>query len=166
MRKLVKEKRHPKAYKRAMRIVQLNSKKKAAQIAGSEVPVIARKDLVLQWVRAVLFSIDSNCATSCLQGSFALRFFQCLNKMHTPPYRVAFMRIVRLIQQAVFREYKRIICDNALSYGSKFVSTNSDFYTNSERRQSFGCIVSNMLAQRYVLKVSFFVFCTFANSIS
>jgi hypothetical protein len=64
------------------------------------------------------------------------------------------MRLVRLLEQAVFREYHRIVNDNALLYGTDFVSTNSDFYTNKERRESFGCLVSNMLAQQYHLEVS------------
>jgi hypothetical protein len=39
-------------------------------------------------------------------------------------------------------------------YGSDFASTNSDFFTNKERRESFGCIIANMLAQQYNFKVS------------
>jgi hypothetical protein len=65
------------------------------------------------------------------------------------------MRLVRLLEQALFREFKRIVADNALLYGSDFISTNSDFYTNRERRESFGCLVANMLAQKYVLLVRF-----------
>jgi hypothetical protein len=64
------------------------------------------------------------------------------------------MQIVRLLEQAIFREYHRIVNDNVLLYGTDFVSTNSDFYTNKERRESFGCLVANMLAQQYLLDVS------------
>jgi hypothetical protein len=42
-----------------------------------------------------------------------------------------------------------------LLYASDFASTNSDFYTNKERRELDGCLVLNMLAQQYLLKVSF-----------
>jgi hypothetical protein len=64
------------------------------------------------------------------------------------------MRITRLLEKAVFREYHRIVADNALLYGTDFASTNSDFYTNKERRESYGCLVANMLAQQYLFKVS------------
>jgi hypothetical protein len=64
------------------------------------------------------------------------------------------MRITRLLEKAVFREYHRIVADNALLYGTDFASTNSDFYTNKERRESYGCLVANMLAQQYIFKVS------------
>jgi hypothetical protein len=70
-----------------------------------------------------------------------------------PPHRVAFMRIARLLEQALFREYNRIVAENALLYGGNFASTNSDFYTNKERRESYGCLVANMLAQQYVFEV-------------
>jgi hypothetical protein len=62
------------------------------------------------------------------------------------------MRILRILDEAFLMEYRRIVADNILLYGKNFASTNSDFYTNSERRESFGCLVANMLAQRYVLK--------------
>jgi hypothetical protein len=64
------------------------------------------------------------------------------------------MRLTQLLEQAVFREYHRLVTDNALLYGSDFASTNSDFYTNKERRETYGCLVANMLSQQYVFKVS------------
>jgi hypothetical protein len=102
-----------------------------------------------------MFCIESNCATVSLQGTHAIRFFRLLDPSHMPPHRVAFMRLTRLLEQAVFREFHRIVTDNALLYGSDFASTNSDFYTNKERRETYGCLVSNMLSQQYVFKVSF-----------
>jgi hypothetical protein len=102
-----------------------------------------------------MFCIESNCAMVCLQGTHAIRFFQLLEPSHVPPHRIAFMRLTRLLEKAVFREYHRIVADNALLYGTDFASTNSDFYTNKERRESYGCLVANMLAQQYIFKVSF-----------
>jgi hypothetical protein len=107
-----------------------------------------------------LFAIESNGAASCLQGSFAKRFFCGLDALHRPPQRVAFMRIVRLLDKAVTREFKRLIADSREWIGSKFASSQSDFYTNSERRESYGCVVSNMIAKRYHFKVrTLFVVC-------
>jgi hypothetical protein len=108
-----------------------------------------------------MFCVEANCATVCLQGTHAIRFFQLLEPTHVPPHRLAFMRIVRLLDKAVLREYQRIVVDNALLYGVDFVSTNSDFYTNRERRQSFGCIVSNMMAQPYIFNVCCNLFSAF-----
>jgi hypothetical protein len=104
-------------------------------------------------VRLTLFCIKANCATVALQGCFAIQFFKSLNPLHVPPHRVAFMRLVCLIEQALFREFRRIVGDNVVLYGSDFISTNSDFYTNKERRESFGCLVAYMLAQKYVFAV-------------
>lgn len=103
-----------------------------------------------------MFCIEANCATVCLQGTSAIRFFRALDPLHTPPQRTAFMRIVRLLDKAVFRELRRIVSDNFLLYGSNFASTSSDFFTNTERRETFGCLVANMIAPRYGLGVSFF----------
>ena len=104
-------------------------------------------------VMSAMFCIEANCATVSLHGNLALRFFRSLDPSYSPPNRLAFMRIVRLLDQAVMREYRRIISDNAILYGSNFVSSNSDFYTNKERRESFGCLVANTLAQQYVFEV-------------
>jgi hypothetical protein len=101
-----------------------------------------------------MFCIESNCATVCLQGTHAIRFFQLLDPHHQPSHRIAFMRLTRLLEQAVLREYHRLVTDNALLYGSDFASTNSDFYTNKERCETYGCLVANMLSQQYVFKVS------------
>jgi hypothetical protein len=109
-----------------------------------------------------MFCIESNWATVSLQGTHAIRFFQLLDPHHQPPHRIAFMRLTRLLEQAVFREYHRLVTDNALLYGSDFASNNSDFYTNKERRETYGCLVANMLSQQYVFKVScLFVSCAF-----
>jgi hypothetical protein len=63
-----------------------------------------------------------------------------------------YMRIVRLLELAFFQEYRRLINDNVLWLGSNFASTNSDFYRNPERRESYGCIVATMAALQYNLK--------------
>jgi hypothetical protein len=80
---------------------------------------------------------------------FARSFFGFLDERHTPPQNVVYMRIVRLLELAFFREYGRLIEDNVLWLGNSFASTNSDFYRNPERRESYGCIVANMSALKY-----------------
>jgi hypothetical protein len=102
-----------------------------------------------------MFCIEASCATVCLQGTHEIHFFQLLKPSHVPTHRVSFMRLMRLLDQAVFREYHGLVTGNALLYGSDFLSTNSDFYSNKERRESYGCIVANMLSQQYIFKVSF-----------
>ena len=97
-----------------------------------------------------MFCVEANCATVALQGRFARHFFESLDPYFIAPQRLCFMRIIRLLEKQVFQEYKQIINDNFLLYGSNFISTNSDFYTNSEQQESFGCIVANQLAQRYI----------------
>jgi hypothetical protein len=72
--------------------------------------------------------------------------FSCLN-------RVAFIQIIPLLGKAVLREYQRIVNNTALLYSFDFVSTNSDFYTNKERRESYGCLVANMTAQQHIFEV-------------
>jgi hypothetical protein len=146
------------ACQRATKILDLNKRRKRCSSDGAVAVTVPRagptkESLVRQWVRSVMFCIEANCSTVALQGRFAQRFFSLLDGSHAPPQRLPFMRIVRLLQQAVFREFARIVNDNLLLYGSNFLSTNSDFYTNSERHASFGCLVSNQLAQKYIFHV-------------
>jgi hypothetical protein len=96
--------------------------------------------------------VESGLAPLALQGVFARRFFSHLDPNHTPPHNLMFMRIVRLLELAFYREYGRLIDDNVLWLGSGFASTNSDFYKNPERRESYGCIVANMSALQYSFK--------------
>ena len=100
-------------------------------------------------MKAVLFTIEAGLAAITLQGDYAKRFVRHLHPLHKPPQNLSFMRIVRIVEQAFFREYSRLIDDNVLWLGSGFASTNSDFYKNAERRESYGCIVANMAAYQY-----------------
>jgi hypothetical protein len=99
-----------------------------------------------------MYAIESNGAAVSLQGLFAKRFYQCLDPKHRPPQNIGFMRIVRLLDRAVDREFLRLIADAVLELYTDFCSTSSDFYTNAERRESFGCIVANMISNRYTLE--------------
>jgi hypothetical protein len=103
-------------------------------------------------VKAVLFTVEAGLAAIAVQGVFAKRFFCTLDPRHVPPHNLAYMRIVRLLELAIFREYRRLIDDNVLWLGTNFASTNSDFYRNSERRESYGCIVATMASLRYNFK--------------
>lgn len=146
------------ACQRATKILQLNQRRTRCSKDGAVAVTVpksgpTKESLVRQWVRSVMFCVEANCSTVALQGRFAQQFFSILDGNHAPPQRIPFMRIVRLLQQAVFREFARIVNDNLLLYGSNFLSTNSDFYTNSERQASFGCLVSNQLAQKYIFHV-------------
>jgi hypothetical protein len=102
--------------------------------------------------KSVLFAVEANMAAHCLQGPRAKLFFTHLDQSHKSPQNVPFMRLVRLLDLAFFREYKHLIDDNVCWLGSMFASTNSDFFTCPERKESYGCIVSNMCAMKYFLK--------------
>ena len=101
-------------------------------------------------VKAVLFAIESNVAAIALHGTMAKLFFQGLCPQHAPPQNLPFMRIVRLLDLAVDREYRRLINDNVEWLGTQFASTNSDFYQCPERREAYGCIVANMCGMKYI----------------
>ena len=103
-------------------------------------------------MKAVSFTIEAGIAATSLQGVFAKRFMRHLDPLHKPPQRLAYMRIVRLLELAFYRKYGRLIADNVVWLGNNFASTNSDFYRNPERRESYGCIVATMAAKRYELK--------------
>jgi hypothetical protein len=91
-------------------------------------------------------------AALALQGTRAKLFFNHLDDRHRPVQNLPFMRIVRLLDLAFFREFKRLIDDNICWLGSQFASSNSDFYQCPERKESYGCIVANMCAKKYHLK--------------
>ena len=82
----------------------------------------------------------------------AKNFFCHLHPLHKPPHNRAYMQMVRLLDQAFFREYQKLIDENVLWLGSRFASTNSDFYQCPERREAYGCIVANMCSYRYHFK--------------
>jgi hypothetical protein len=152
----LKRRDHPQAYDRYHYIRRISGLKgeNTAKDKVNEVKKHPRHVLLLQQIKSVMFAIEANSSVASLQGPLAKRFFQELDPMTKPPQRIVFMRIVRLLEEAVIREYKRIVNDSAVLLEKDFCCSNSDFYTNPERRETFGCIVSNMQACRYHLKVS------------
>ena len=100
-------------------------------------------------VKAVMFTVEAGMAALALQGVFAKRFFEGLHPLHKPPHSLMYMRILRLLELAFSKEYLRLIDDNVIWLGRDFAATNSDFYQNPERRESYGCIVANMPGMKY-----------------
>ena len=109
-------------------------------------------NLFLCQVKAVLFTIEAGMAALALQGTYAKKFFQFMHPLHKPPHSLLYMRLLRLLELAFSREYLRLISDNVIWLGSGFAATNSDFYQNPERRESYGCIVANMPAFKYTFE--------------
>ena len=149
----ISKREFPLAYHRARKILSLNESRRDIQVLVDPTrPLLGREDLLLQQVKAVLFTIEAGIAATSLQGVFAKDFVQHLEPRHIPPQNMAYMRIVRILELAFYHEYFRLIADNIVWLGSNFASTNSDFYRNPERRESYGCIVATMAAKRYNLK--------------
>jgi hypothetical protein len=96
--------------------------------------------------------VESNVSAIALQGVASKLFFRDLHPLHVPPQNLPFMRMVRLLDLAFHREYKRLVNENVLWLGSRFASTNSDFYQCPERREAYGCIVANMCSMQYHFK--------------
>ena len=84
-----------------------------------------------------------------MQGPAAKHFMRHLQEQHVPAQNLPFMRMVRLLDLAFHRECQRLVDDNVIVLGTHFASTNSDFYQCPERREAYGCIVSNMMSKRY-----------------
>ena len=100
----------------------------------------------------MLFTIEGGVPAIALQGVYAKRFFRELNPSHVPPHSLLYMRLVRLLQLSFRREYLRLIDDNIIWLGANFASTNSDFYKNPKRKESYGCAVATMASHRYDFK--------------
>jgi hAT family C-terminal dimerisation region len=148
----IKESQYPIAYARAKHVLLLNESIREQSDDCLILPAMDRRTLLGQQVKLVLFAIEANVAAVALQGTMAKQYFRHLVPAHRPPQNLPFMRLVRLLDLAFFREYRRLIDDNVLWLGNRFASTNSDFYQCPERRESYGCIVSNMCAWKYFFK--------------
>jgi hypothetical protein len=143
----IKQTVHPLAYIRAKKILELNDILDVPHSSAIEcVPTpLGRVQLLKQQVsevfvlsfcchsnltfcvyhvpfqiKAVLMTVEAGTAAVSLHGVYAKRFFRVLNPLHNPPHRLMYMRIVRLLELAFFREYRRLIDDNVLWLGSNF----------------------------------------------
>ena len=105
-------------------------------------------DMVLR-VAGVKAAVGGKLPLSVFDNVFVRCYLLQLNPRHRPPYRLERIRIIECMIDYAKLELGLIMEERRLELLSGFLSGTIDFWTDSHRKQQFGCFVVDMIAEKY-----------------
>ncbi|KAL7501871.1 hypothetical protein ACHAXN_000457 [Cyclotella atomus] len=79
-------------------------------------------------------------------------YMQALDSKHRPPHHLETNRIIEVLIDGAFAEFLRIVEDRRTLLGGGFTSLSTDFVTDLVRRESFGVILTELVAEKFDLE--------------
>jgi hypothetical protein len=108
-----------------------------------------REEDMLNPVMAVMAGVSSNMPLNVFDTAMFKQYLCPLDSKHCSPHCLERIQIIEVLMDGAMLELSRIItnCCKALDEG--FVSASTDFWTDSHRKEQFGALVINMIAETY-----------------
>lgn len=110
-----------------------------------------REDDMMNRVLAVMAAICSKFPLSVYDNEVMRWYLNELNPKHRPPHRLERNRITEVMIDLVMREMKQIVEERRGVLSHSFLSVNTDFWTDTHRKECFGAIVADIIAEKYLL---------------
>ena len=110
-----------------------------------------REDDMMNRVLAVMAAICSKFPLSVYDNEVMRWYLNELNPKHRPPHRLERNRITEVMIDLVMREMKQIVEEQRGVLSHSFLSVNTDFWTDTHRKECFGAIVADIIAEKYLL---------------
>ncbi len=112
----------------------------------------ARAEDMTNRVVAVMAAVGSNIPLSIFDNVMFKNYLRCLDSKHRTPYRLERTRIIEVLMDGAMQELSRIIKERRDVLEEGFVSASTDFWTDSHRRQQFGALIINVIAEKYFIE--------------
>ena len=112
----------------------------------------SRGEDMVNRVLAVMAAVGSNVPLAIFDNAMFKTYLRRLDSKHRTPYRLERTRIVEVLMDGAMQELSRMITDRRSVLGEGFVSASTDFWTDSHRKQQFGALVINMIAEKYFVE--------------
>jgi hypothetical protein len=112
----------------------------------------ARGEDMTNRVVAVMAAVGSNIPLSIFDNVMFKNYLRRLDSKHRTPYRLERTRIIEVLMDGAMQELSRIIKERRDVLEEGFVSASTDFWTDSHRRQQFGALIINMIAEKYFVE--------------
>ncbi len=104
-------------------------------------------DTVLR-VQAVKACVGAKFALAVSKNVFFLEYLKQLNPGHRPPFRLERIRILECMIDYAKQELGWIMDERQQELFKNFMSGTIDFWTDSHRKQQFGCFVVDLTAEK------------------
>ena len=103
-------------------------------------------------VAGVKAAVGGKLPLSVFDNVFVRSYLVQLNPRHRPPYQLERIRIIECMIDYAKLELGLIMTERRLELISGFLSGTIDFWTDSHRKQQFGCFVVDMIAEKYEME--------------
>jgi hypothetical protein len=97
-------------------------------------------------------AVGSNMPLSIFDNAMFKTYIRRLDSKHRTPYRLERTRIIEVMMDGAMQELSRMISERRSVLGHGFVSASTDFWTDSHRKEQFGALVINMIAEKYFVE--------------
>ena len=139
-------------HERLDKIVQLSNKKASASVADiNGVKSYCRDDDMELRIVGVLALISSMAPLSLFDDSMMKEYLYSLNPQHRPPHRLERIRITEVVMDLMAQEFSDILEERREELSESFLCGTTDMWTDSHRKEQFGALVINIIANKYRL---------------
>ena len=124
------------------------------RLAKKEVDVttVSREEDMVKRVNAVMAIISSKVALSVLNDEYFVLYAKSLDPKHKIPHHLEVQRITEVMIDVGMTEVTKIVADRRKVLGQDFASLTTDFVTDSNRHESYGVILMELVAEWYELE--------------
>ena len=130
---------------------------KAGKMEGAELnPDLEKNERTVDMplrVAAVIGAVASKQPLSVFDNLFMRDYIHKLNPKHSIPYRLERNRIIEVLIDIAMAEVRQILTERRDELGEAFASANIDFWTDKHRKEGFGVIVIDVLAEKYEVTI-------------
>ena len=100
-------------------------------------------------VKAFLALVGSKSALSIFDNPFMQYHIRYLNPRHSILHYLEHNQIMEVLLVCCMQELKEILKERHSKLGNNFVSASINFWTNPHRKEQFGALIINFLADKY-----------------
>ena len=112
----------------------------------------ARADDTLKQVHGVLAVVASRSPLAVLDNAYMRLYLKALDPKHKPPHHLAINRMIEVATDLAMQELVRMMEDSAKDVDKAFMCISQDFVTDPNFRKSFGVIMADFVAEKYVME--------------
>ena len=107
---------------------------------------------MMNCVMAVVAILGSNMPLSIFDNAMLQAYLRSLNSKHRTPHQLEQNRIIEVLIDCEMKELSCILSNCRAELREGFVSASADFWMDSRRKEQFGALVIDLVAEQYMVK--------------
>ena len=139
-------------YLRIKYVLQQDGKLDVAGGNTVAVSIYSVEEDILRLVLFVMAAVASKIPLSVFKNVYFRGYLQSLDPKHSPPDNLKINRIIEVLIDAGVLEFVKICNDRRKLLRHGFISSTTDFVTDPHRKESFGVLLLDLVAEKYELR--------------